>query len=128
MRIICRYKMVIAVVCFFFVYALGTCQEDKKEEITWEDIETTKTEPAQINLSTPQETKPAPEINREPLQVSTQAAPILKPKQEIKPEAKNAPVKKRVKKEEGKWKRATTITNEDPAANRDVFITNPNRE
>ena len=60
-----------------------------------------------------------PQAAKEPLK--TKAA--KKPSKKKAPAAQEPPAK-----EENGWKHATTITGEDPALNRDIFVINPERE
>jgi type IV secretory pathway VirB10-like protein len=153
MHLIYRYRIIITLVCLFFLYSQGLCQEDAQEEITWEDIEGISN--SQVT-TTPLPVTPPPAAQKP---VVTQVTPVQPEKVEVRqvkapaqvlPEAekKVAPLpvvkakkvkpaaarkqvsadNKRPSQEEGALKRATTITSEDPAANRDLFITNPDRE
>jgi len=78
-----------------------------------------------------QEIKVTPEARKEPpLQVSAQQAPVVKAKTKTEALAagKVTSTKKRRSQEESIWQRTNTIISEELASNRNMFVTNPDRE
>ena len=159
MQVIHRSVSVMIAASLLFLYSQGLCQENKKEEISWDDIDSTggqagiaaqasspsdnkKTAPIaapesvkpQVKQTRQQETTVAPEAKKEPAQeapieVKKEVAPAAKkPKPKAEVVEKKSTEAKKEPKPEGKWKRANTITSEDASINRDIFVTNPNRE